>query len=330
MRRIIIACIAMMVFFYGYSQTFVDQVNWTYSMALIPPTVTADAKPRVQFYGQDYQTDEVIMMIYKENFEFEKRVEYKERAVRDIYFCEVKNDGEWTVEYADTSYFDPVAVYIYDIEKGDCFDNVSVRCTQTLFNHDDKYEYVVPKYRLEETFDEQDRDEDGDVDYRVYKAEAVVSGFDVVSEDGGTVMSLEFDRTTMDYLYGDGSQSSIEICLWGGKKYIILEGENEMMVYELNSETSRVNKIVSESGMRLFPSIAKRNTTVSVEVAAETQKHGGVLQVISSNGRCVYSKNVESGIEILQIPTRCLESGVYVVAFKTQGKEVETSKLIIR
>ncbi len=211
----------MMVFFYGYSQTFVDQVNWTYSMALIPPTVTADAKPRVQFYGEeDYQTDEVIMMIYKENFEFEKRVEYKERAVSYIYFCEVKNDGEWTVEYADTSYFHPVGIYIYDIEKGDCFDNVSVCCTQTLFNHDDKYEYVVPKYRLEETFDEQDRDEDGDVDYRVYEAKAVVSGLDVVSEDGGTVMSLEFDRTTMDYIFGYDRQGTIEICLWGEKNIL--------------------------------------------------------------------------------------------------------------
>ena len=320
----------MMVSFNAYSQIFVDQVSGVYKMSLIPPTVTADAQPRVQFYGEDYQTGDVCMMIYKENFELEKKVEYKKGPVSHIYKYEFKSDGEWLVQYADTSYLMPVSIYIYDIEKGDCLDNVSMHCTQTLFNQDDKYEYVVPKYRLEETVDEQGRDGDGEADYREYEARAVVTGFDVVSEDGGTVMSLEFDGTVMDHMNEYENYEIIEICFWGGKKYIVIDGDDEYVIYELNSETSKVSKIVSESGMRLFPSIAKRNTTVSVEVAAETQRQGGFLQVISSNGRCVYSKSVDAGIETLQIPTHRLESGVYVVTFKAQGKEVETSKLIIR
>lgn len=326
MRRIIIACIAMMVSFNAYSQIFVDQMSGVYKMSLIPPTVTADAQPRVQFYGEDYQTGDVCMMIYKENFELEKKVEYKKGPVSHIYKYEFKSDGEWLVQYADTSYLMPVGIYIYDIEKGDCLDNVSIHSAQTLFNQDDKYEYVVPKYRLEETVDEHDHDGDGEADYREYEARAVVTGYEVVSEDGSTVMSLELDESQMAHM----NDEYIQICLWGGKKYIVIEGDGEYVIYELNSETSKVSKIVSESGMRLFPSIAKRNTTVSVEVAAETQRQGGFLQVISSNGRCVYSKSVDAGIETLQIPTHRLESGVYVVAFKTQGKEVETSKLIIR
>lgn len=323
MKRIIIASIAIMMSLGVSSQTNVPQVDDVESLSLIPSMVTTDSKVRVELFDENKEDSLSIFSIYKENFVLERRVRVK-RTVSRIYHVEMKtNDGRWITEYSDTLNWDPIYPSICDVDKNSCF---SANCTQILFNNDDNYEYIVPKFRYEENIEELDRDNDGIVDYRTIEKKPIFIGLEVLSEDCSTVMSFDFERES------DTSVLSIVIYLWGGKKYLSISYVNEgrMSIYEIDGETSRVNKVVSENYMHLFPPIAKKKSFVSVELDVETKKQGGVLQIISSNGRFVYTKHVDPGFDSIQIPTQHLNSGVYVVIFKPQGKEVETSKLIIQ
>lgn len=179
----------------------------------------------------------------------------------------------------------------------------SVILTQTLFNEDEKWEYITPKYI------------DG------------IAGIDVKTEDGSIVYSLSFDK-----IYGYGS-INLTLLLWDDKRYLVVtEDENyyTAYLYLVDKKNSSITKAKSLGSMKLYPSLAKKNSTVTVDIDDNTKMNGGILCITDMNGRVVYTRDVKIGESQLQIPIKRLSSGMYVVTLKSGNDSFEATKLIVR
>ena len=237
--------------------------------------------------------------------------------------------GEWEVvdtdEYKYTDYMEEIWDMLnfdenlfYELE-GD------IIVTQTLFNTDEKYEYIRCKCTTysDRLIGEEDRDGDGIADTRSFRSGYEYVGIEVVSEDGNVIASFDAGDT-------DGG----DLIIWEGKRYLRFYDysgeENAYKFYEINPNGSGITRASSAAFMHILPAIPKKNTSVTVEFGEESVKKGGQLMITDMNGRTVYRNAVAPGETSVRVPLRRMESGVYNVTLTNDSKKMETSKLIIR
>lgn len=237
--------------------------------------------------------------------------------------------GEWEVvdtdEYEYTDYMEE----IWDMQNYD--ENLfyelegDIIATQTLFNTDEKYEYIRCKCTTysDRLIGEEDRDGDGIADTRSFRSGYEYVGIEVVSEDGNVIAS--FDA---------GDTEGGDLIIWGGKRYLRFYDysgeENAYKFYEINPNGSGITRASSAAFMHILPAMPKKNTSVTVEFGEESVKKGGQLMITDMNGRTVYRNAVAPGETSVRVPLRRMESGVYNVTLTNDGKKMETSKLIVR
>ncbi len=220
-------------------------------------------------------------------------------------------DGIWDMLNFDENLF-------YELE-GD------IIVTQTLFNTDEKYEYIRRKYTTysDRFIGEDDYDGDGITDTRSFRSGYEYVGIEVVSEDGNVIASFDAGDT-------DGG----DLIIWEGKRYLRFYDysgeENAYKFYEINPNGSGITRASSAAFMHILPAMPKKNTSVTVEFGEESVKKGGQLMITDMNGRTVYRNAVAPGETSVRVPLRRMESGVYNVTLTNDGKKMETSKLIVR
>lgn len=275
--------------------------------------------PSSGFYRiwSDYYDEEVIAV-----FEFEYQEKY---------------DGDW-IEEQDRYYIDDIGVEFNDLTNPNSFaagDGGFGYITQTLFNTDSKYEYLHPRYTLKEEIEEEDRDGDGDVDYICIHRDTQYQGMDVLSEDGSVVLSYTFEQPS-------NSMEECSICIFeGGQKYIFFylydwddmtdDDRSVIEIHTIGSNSSQITRVTDNNTlMRLLPAMARKNTTVTVELNEEAAKNGGQLMVSDMSGRIVYRTTVSAGESSIRVPLNRMNSGVYNVVLLHKGTKIENSKLIIK
>ena len=202
--------------------------------------------------------------------------------------------------------------------------------TQTLLNDDEKYEYLIPDITsmTEKLSSEQDRDGDGVIDYRTFTY--VPTSLNIINSDGEQVGTLKF-TTFMDDDY-------IHVIRWGGKLYFYCESdtliddkwEYTQHFYLFERNTTSLKKIETPAMFRIAPQITKRYEAVEVEIAEEASRNGGKLVVTDMNGRTVHTQTVPVGESTLKLHVHNLATGVYGVSYITNGKRIDSSKLIVR
>lgn len=237
--------------------------------------------------------------------------------------------GEW--EVVDT-YEDKYTDYMEEIWDMLNFDENlfyelegDIIVTQTLFNTDEKYEYIRCKCTTysDRLIGEEDRDGDGIADTRSFRSGYEYVGIEVVSEDGNVIAS--FDA---------GDTEGGDLIIWEGKRYLRFYDysgeENAYKFYEINPNGSGITRASSATFMHILPAMPKKNTSVTVEFGEESVKKGGQLMITDMNGRTVYRNAVAPGETSVRVPLRRMESGVYNVTLTNDGKKMETSKLIVR
>lgn len=202
--------------------------------------------------------------------------------------------------------------------------------TQTLFNDDEKYEYLMPDCSAcSEEVEEYDRDGDGVIDKRV--TYYYPTSLKIMNTDGETIGNLDFTFEEWDEDY-------MSLIHWGGKlyfkgtshAYIDGDGVYTQHFYLFDRNTTSVKKIETPAMFSMLPQVAKKNQTVEIEIAEEASKNGGKIVVTDMNGRNVHSQSVAAGERTMQVPVNRLSSGVYGVSLMTNGKRIESSKLIVR
>ena len=112
----------------------------------------------------------------------------------------------------------------------------SFSLSQTLFNTDEKFEYLVPAY---EEYDgvtgEYDRDYDGVIDQRTIYYGVRTVGFSIVNEDGKTLQTV---RT-------DGDLANPFIMKIGGKLYLGFDTGDEAIFYRIDQQGSSVEQVAN-------------------------------------------------------------------------------------
>lgn len=238
-------------------------------------------------------------------------------------------DGEWVdrVRYDD----DVVARMDYTNYDADSGEEVRSYLSQTLFNDDDKLEYVLPLYKPlgnPETR-EYDNDYDGETDQiaTTYKYEVV--GMSIYSETGDLIQTINFDGAYESREYN----SSLNAIRINGRNYFIIEGDwksddGKALIFEKSTSSSRIQKVSLGSGINVSPRNLHRSDNITVELG-EKAKYGCEVQVVNASGQTVARVPVRPGERQVTFSACGLSKGVNVVNI-VGGDGKESSKIVVK
>ena len=186
--------------------------------------------------------------------------------------------------------------------------------TQTLFNDDEKYEYIVSVTK---------RNQYG-YDYS--------AGLKILSDDGSVLQTIMFPENVEGYFDHNGLKLFIigsSIYLEGGD-YEDADGNEYMNLYKINKDAQDPSKVsIATAPMRVSvsPRMASRNQDINV-----VAEGNGVREVIVTNaaGQVVYSTKVAAGETNVKISSRRLSSGLNVVSVKGADGKEENCKVIVK
>lgn len=268
-------------------------------------------------WKKDIETLTAIGTSYKQSFTGEWEQELKE----DSY----SEENEWLWD-ADMYPF-CVGELMGELDGG-------IFATQTLFNNDEKWEFLRPVYtEVISNTRERDRDSDGEVDYREITYTDQIKAYEIVSENGNVLSTIPVSEG--DYCYP-------VIVKWDGETFFGISVEDRIeqdgdyyyeeytVIYSIDKNASSVKKIASTPAMRVSPALAERNSTVNVTLDAETVKNGGELIITDSNGRTVGRSHVEAGQTSVPVTTDRMGSGVYNITLTEKGQKVENARIIVK
>ena len=187
--------------------------------------------------------------------------------------------GDWKVMSDDSgkSYGGIISLYLNDFDQS-CDDFRTIYLTQTLFNTDEKYEYMMPLYSSSYETHEDDMDGDGVVDFKSSGTTNSIIGFQIVSEDGKVLQTVNFDGNFR--LNGSG-KGEVDLLKIHGKLYLTFEGYDDnsgaILLYSINPATSSVRMMTMEK----VSSVATRSYNLS---GRATRGEKGVNIIRMSDG----------------------------------------------
>ena len=182
----------------------------------------------------------------------------------------------------------------------------TIYLTQTLFNDDEKFEYLI---------------ESGSGMH--------ATELKVVSEDGTVLQTLKYPAGVEVY------RDEINLFVVGSNKYLSIgwgyENGNEYMnLYKITKDAQDPSKVsIATAPMRVSvsPRMASRNQDINV-----VAEGNGVREVSVTNaaGQVVYSTKVAAGETNVKISSRRLSSGLNVVSVKGADGKEENCKVIVK
>ena len=215
--------------------------------------------------------------------------------------------------------------------------------SQTLFNDDASFEYLMPKYKLSangfnlnhEVIEEEDY---GNKEEKIITEQTVliserkglaIEGFQVLSENGEVISDITFD----DDFEGCCYKYTFVITI-GSNTYLAFEGmrngKEGTIFYKIDRKNpSAIQKVkVALSTMSLSQTVAGSNSTIRVNFGDANEK-GSDIVVVSASGGAIQSYHVPAGQTSAQIQTNA-STGVYCVNRLSKNKVVESKKIIIK
>lgn len=216
--------------------------------------------------------------------------------------------------------------------------------SQTLFNDDSKFEYLIPKYKLSK-YGSSGPSSDvvvdpafpWDTELKLTRSTLVselsllaLSGFQVISEDGAIIQDLDFDS---DFV-GNLDYNNVYVVTIGKNTYLAFRGTkngNDCTVfYKIDRTTSSIQqaKSVPAALMQIVPTVAKSGSEINVNFG-DDNKDGSQIEVISASGAKVKSMNVPAGQKSAQFSVHGA-SGLYCVSRVQKNQPRETKKIIIK
>lgn len=231
----------------------------------------------------------------------DKYIYYRSNNYTDTY------TGDWYNYDEDegTRTIEPIYFEFNDYDNNRSVE-IGFSISQTLFNNDEKYEALVPKFSQKEVIsNEIDEDGDGVIDHRTMSVGRYTTGFSVVSEDGTELYSIETDF----HLYLD---ALVKI---NGKLYIIADVNNsddeDCIFFEINRETSNIKQVAKLKGMRVSPTIAEQTDNITVELGEGS--NAKEIVVVNGNGQVVKQIPVKNGERQITINAGSLNRGLNIL-----------------
>ena len=248
--------------------------------------------------------------------------------------------GDWNEEKTETSAVASDLVNPINLEYNDMTSLIDYNwfnITQSLFNKDEAYEYIVPiRQQIVERIDNYDRDNDGEVDEVDTRYGVCYPGFKIMQDNGNVLATIMFDGGYTLYYNSDANLSLLH---FENKDYIAAkvrkENNNNEMEYATifytmtPGDATSIKAVRTEHyGVKATPALAHKNETVVVDFSGiENAKQ---LSVVNGNGRTVMHTHVTNGKTSYTLNTSNLPAGLYVVKVYNGKHTTETCKIVVR
>ena len=260
------------------------------------------------------------------------RVEYA------VEYSEWQATGTTVNDYSADQ--DRIRLCNINLNNGDGRANSYFEVSQTLFNSDEGFEYILPKYKLSANGNVGGSyviNGGGDTEQITTQRSVVISeqkelalaGFQVLSEDGNVVSDITFD--------GD-FEGSIDLdCAFvitiGNTTYLAFDGysngQSSTIFYKIDRSTSSIQKVkTAPSTMKLTPTVVNSGSTINVNFGDDNVK-GSDLVVVSASGAAVQTYHVPAGQTSAQIQANT-SAGMYCISRLQKNKAAETKKIIVK
>ena len=227
--------------------------------------------------------------------------------------------------YAEIGYFD----FTVDMEVS----GAAAIYSNTLFNDDDKYEFLLPELAVLESSSYNSYD--GTLTTR-YQHEPV--GFKVVSEDGTVLHRLMINEDKENdvrcYAY---------LTRFGEKTYLIVtsyrvaaDGEGTSgdvtCFYEIKKDGATGIQKVREmrGGMNIRPTVANRDEEITITLNDENSNVARELVVTGVNGQLVERRGIPAGENTVKVSAAMMRSGMYNFTLQKKGQVVDNGKVIVK
>ena len=290
---------------------------------------------RQMYFAYDYFGMQYPKVYFIENSEglTGYRVEYA------VEYSEWQATGTTVNDYSAVQ--DRIRLCNINLNNGDGRANSYFEVSQTLFNSDEGFEYILPKYKLSTngniggfypTIDGGSQSEQITTQQTTViseQKELALAGFQVLSEDGNVVSDITFD--------GD-FEGSIDLdCAFvitiGNTTYLAFDGysngQSSTIFYKIDRSTSSIQKVkTAPSTMKLNPTVVNSGSTINVNFGDGNEK-GSDLVVISASGAAVLSYHVPAGQSSTQIQANA-SAGMYCISRLQKNKAAETKKIIVK
>lgn len=261
-----------------------------------------------------YAEDEVT-------FEYGEWVET--RTVKDRY---AKDDGIGFLDYDSQSINGDIEGY------GD-----GLCLSQTLFNTDDKYEYLSFPHELSEEYEGSGYMPDYHVsgtytENKYFSQCALYKSFNVMSEDGTILQTVTFPNgfEMIEFVTAQIIQISDE-------RYILCQGEMNdnatLLIYKLNRSSvgASVEQVCAPIKASAFPSIANRNQMITIQLSGDNADNSRTnLQVIDMQGKVLNQQTIPAGQTSTTIPANRLSNGMNLIKITQGSKNIGTEKVIVK
>lgn len=298
------------------------------------------ADDQVAIYGNDFTPVKSfnITPTYDESIHI-----YKERTVTVTFNGGIEY-GEWvetsTDKYESAQYegigflnYDSDPSYPLAIGDGVCL-------TQTLFNSDDKYEYLYFPHELSEEYDaghyvtpDYNNYPSGTYpEHKTFYQHPLYKSFNVMSEDGTILQTVTFPNgfEMIEYI-------SAQIIQISDERYILCQGKMNdnatLLIYKLNRSSvgASVEQVCAPIKVSAFPSIANRSQTITIQLSGENADNSQTnLQVIDMQGKVLNQQTIPAGQTSTTIPANRLSNGMNLIKITQGSKNISTEKVIVK
>lgn len=236
--------------------------------------------------------------------------------------------GEWKEEVTGEEKKAPFTDF-YINDTNNCDNYVSV--SQNIFNEDESYEWIEEILEpYENVYNEEDRDGDGEIDYKTISRGYHSTGYRIMQDTGNVLAEIKFGE-------GRSGMKGPGIIVVDEKKYLVLQtsdgrgGSIENQLYEIISKGSSTSlkKVRTDYGaISASPAIARQNEVVTVDLSSI--KEAKVLNVVSGNGQLVLQQNLKAGQNQVLVHTSGLAAGMYVITVSDGKNTTENCRIIVR
>ena len=205
--------------------------------------------------------------------------------------------------------------------------DVDICATQTLFNDDEAWEYLVPVQEENSTIDYISVEEvttEGVVLYRSVSKGMKTTAINVVSENGTVLASIPFS--------GELSKDYLQVLLLEGTIFFQLGfyGNNSSeyydYLYRYDKQGGDLDKVAAVRRSNRFATLDGDRLDVNLEDADAN----GNLLLTNSLGKVLHSEKVQRGKGSASINTSSLPEGIYNVTLMQRGKVRKNHKMLIK
>ena len=295
----------------------------------------------VDTYGKQYPR---YTYLWQNGFLYDYQISYREEniyAEDEVTF----EYGEWVETGTETyehTQDERIGFLDYDSQSiGGDIDGYGdgICLSQTLFNTDNKYEYLSFPHELSEEYDygynepTPDHYESGTyTENKKFYQYSLYKSFNVMSEDGTILQTVTFPNG-----FEMTEFVTAQIIQLAGEFYILCQGEmndNEtLLIYKINRSSvgASVEQVCAPIKVGAFPSIANRNQMITIQLSGDNAGSRQTnLQVVDMQGKVLNQQTIPAGQTSTTIPAHRLSNGMNLIKITQGSKTIGTEKVIVK